>query len=155
MQLKDLEKLKVGDTIYSFIDCEFRIYIVSCINTQIHELTLRVDSVNNVKNGNSYKVINIPTRDEFNTLNYGYEFTTMDKDLNIAYQNYSEAVNKQIRRLNGIRANLKGLKRQYMLSFDMIPEEEKTWKERGFKSERDYKEYLDDMYDDIRHGYIG
>ena len=155
MQLKDLEKLKVGDTIYSFIDREFRIYIVSCINTQIHELTLRVDSVNNVKDGNSYKIISIPTRDEFNTLNYGYEFTTMDKDLNTAYQNYSEAVNKQIRRLNGIRANLKGLKRQYMLSFDMIPEEEKTWKERGFKSERDYQEYLDDMYDDIRHGYIG
>ena len=155
MQLKDLEKLKVGDTIYSFIDREFRIYIVSCINTQIHELTLRVDSVNNVKDGNSYKIISIPTRDEFNTLNYGYEFTTMDKDLNTAYQNYSEAVNKQIRRLNGIRANLKGLKRQYMLSFDMIPEEEKTWKERGFKSVRDYQEYLDDMYDDIRHGYIG
>ena len=155
MQLKDLEKLKVGDTIYSFIDREFRIYIVSCINTQIHELTLRVDSINNVKDGNSYKVISIPTRDEFNTLNYGYEFTTMDKDLNTAYQNYSETVNKQIRRLNGIRANLKGLKRQYMLSFDMIPEEEKTWKERGFKSERDYQEYLDDMYDDIRHGYIG
>ena len=155
MQLKDLEKLKVGDTIYSFIDREFRIYIVSCINTQIHELTLRVDSVNNVKDGNSYKVISIPTRDEFNTLNYGYEFTIMDKDLNTAYQNYSEAVNKQIRRLNGIRANLKGLKRQYMLSMDMIPEEEKTWKERGFKSVRDYQEYLDDMYDDIRHGYIG
>ena len=155
MQLKDLEKLKVGDTIYSFIDREFRIYTVSSINTQIHELTLRVDSVNNVKDGNSYKVISIPTRDEFNTLNYGYEFTIMDKDLNTAYQNYSEAVNKQIRRLNGIRANLKGLKRQYMLSFDMIPEEEKTWKERGFKSARDYQEYLDDMYDDIRHGYIG
>ena len=155
MQLKDLENLKVGDTIYSFIDREFRIYIVSCINAQIHELTLRVDSVNNVKDGNSYKVINIPTRDEFNTLNYGYEFTIMDKDLNTAYQNYSEAVNKQIRRLNGTRANLKGLKRQYMISMDMIPEDEKTWKERGFKSEMDYKEYLDDMYDDIRHGYIG
>ena len=155
MQLKDLEKLKVGDTIYSFIDREFRIYTVSSINTQIHELTLRVDSVNNVKDGNSYKVISIPTRDEFNTLNYGYEFTTMDKDLNTAYQNYSDVVNKQIRRLKGTRANLKGLKRQYMLSFDMIPENEKTWKERGFKSERDYKEYLDDMYDDIRHGYIG
>ena len=42
-----------------------------------------------------------------------------------------------------------------MLSFDMIPEEEKTWKEHGFKSARDYQEYLDDMYDDIRHGYIG
>lgn len=155
MQLKDLEKLKVGDTIYSFIDREFRIYIVSCINTQIHELTLRVDSVNNVKDGNSYKVISIPTRDEFNTLNYGYEFTTMNKDLNTAYQNYSEVVNKQIRRLNGTRTNLKGLKRQYMLSKNMIPEEEKTWKERGFKSESDYQEYLNDMYDDIRHGYIG
>lgn len=155
MQLKDLEKLKVGDTIYSFIDKEFNIYKVTNICNFTHELTVCIESTNNVKNRESYKIINIPSKPEYNTPNYGYEFTTMDKDLNTAYQNYSEAVNKQIHRLNGIRANLKGLKRQYMLSFDMIPEEEKTWKERGFKSERDYQEYLNDMYDDIRHGYIG
>ena len=155
MQLKDLEKLKIGDTIYSFIDKKFNIYKVTNICNLTHELTVCIESTNNVKNGEIYKIIDIPSKPEYNTPNYGYEFTTMDMDLNTAYLNYSESVNKQIRRLNGIRANLKGLKRQYMLSFDMIPEEEKTWKERGFKSARDYQEYLDDMYGDIRHGYIG
>lgn len=155
MQLKDLEKLKVGDTIYSFIDKEFNIYKVTNICNFTHELTVCIESTNNVKNRESYKIINIPSKPEYNTPNYGYEFTTMDKDLNTAYQNYSEAVNKQIRRLNGIRANLKGLKRQYMLSFDMIPEHEKTWKELGYKSKEDYQGYLDDLYDDLRHGNIG
>ena len=155
MQLKDLEKLKIGDTIYSFIDKKFNIYKVTNICNFTHELTVCIESTNNVKNGESYKIIDIPSKPEYNTPNYGYEFTTMDMDLNTAYLNYSESVNKQIRRLNGIRANLKGLKRQYMLSFDMIHEEEKTWKEHGFKSARDYQEYLDDMYSDIRHGYIG
>ena len=155
MQLKDLEKLKIGDTIYSFIDKKFNIYKVTNICNFTHELTVCIESTNNVKNGEIYKIIDIPSKPEYNTPNYGYEFTTMDMDLNTAYLNYSESVNKQIRRLNGIRANLKGLKRQYMLSFDMIPEEGKTWKEHGFKSARDYQEYFDDMYDDIRHGYIG
>lgn len=155
MHIKDLENIKIGDIIYSFKENEFIIYSVVNINVSLHELMMRIEYVNNVFDGNKYKNINIPTCEEYNTFNYGYEFTTMDKDLNTAYQNYSETINKQIRRLNGIRANLKGLKRQYMLSFDMIPEEEKTWKERGFKSARDYQEYLNDMYDDIRHGYIG
>lgn len=155
MYIKDLENIKIGDIIYSFKENEFIIYSVVNINVSLHELMMRIEYVNNVFDGNKYKNINIPTCEEHNTFNYGYEFTTMDKDLNTAYQNYSEIINKQIRRLNGIRANLKGLKHQYMLSFDMIPEEEKTWKECGFKSERDYQEYLNDMYDDIRHDYIG
>ena len=155
MKFEDINKLKIGDTIYSFIDKQFNIYKVTNICNFTHELTVYIESTNNVKNGETYKIIEIPSKPDYNTPNYGYEFTTMDMDLNTAYQNYSESINRQIRKLTGIRANLKGLKRQYMLSMDMIPENEKTWKERGFKSERDYKEYLDDMYDDIRHGYIG
>lgn len=155
MQFKELSNVKINDTIYSFEDREFRIYSVVDINLPLHELAVRIEYVNNVKDGEKYRIINIPVREEYNTFDYGYEFTTMDKDLNTAYQNYSNIVSKQIRRLNGTRANMKGLKRQYMLNMDMISEEEKTWKERGFKSERDYNEYLDEMYDDIRHGYIG
>ena len=154
MKLEDLSKIKVGDIIYSFLENEFRIYIVTNISLFQHEITVRIESINNVNQNDSYTIINIPLRPEYNTSNYDYEFTTMDLDLNTAYQNYSELVNKKIRRLNGTRANLKGLKRQYMLSMDMIPDDEKTWKELGFKSEYEYKEHLDDMYDDIRHGYI-
>ena len=155
MKFEDINKIKIGDIIYSFLDKQFNIYKVVNKNDFTHELIVLIKSTNNVNDGENYKIIEIPSKPEYNTPNYGYEFTTMDMDLNTAYQNYSELVNKQIRRLNGIRANLKGLKRQYMLSMDMIPENEKTWKESGFKSERDYKEYLDDMYDDIKHGYIG
>lgn len=155
MKLEDISKLKIGDIIYSFLGKEFNIYKITNICNFTHELTVCIESTNNVKNIENYKIINIPTKPEYNTPNYGYEFTTMDTDLNTAYQNYSESVNRQIRKLISTRANLKGLKRQYMLSFDMIPEEDKTCKESGFKSEMDYKEYLDDMYDDIKHGYIG
>jgi hypothetical protein len=42
-----------------------------------------------------------------------------------------------------------------MLDNKMIPEHEKTWKELRYKSKETYNEYLDDMYDDLRHGYIG
>ena len=37
---------------------------------------------------------------------------------------------------------------------NMIPNNEKTWKELGYKSKKAYNEYLDDIYDDLRHGYI-
>ena len=153
MRFEDLLKVKISDTIYSFEDREFRIYTVTGIDLTLHELVVRIEYVNNVKDGEHYRIINIPMREEHNT--FDYEFTTMDKDLNTAYQNYSNVVSKQIRRLNGIRANMKGLKRQYMLNMDMIFEEEKTWKELGYKSKEAYDEYLNDMYDDIRHGYIG
>jgi len=155
MKLENLETLKIGDTLYSFFGNTFYIYKVTNIHLFTHEITVCIESINNIKNGKDYSIIDIPTEARYNDIKYGYEFTLMDLDLNTAYQNYSEYINTQINRLNGMRGNMKGLKRQYMISMDMIPEEEKTWKERGFKSERDYQEYLDDMYDDIRHGYIG
>lgn len=49
--------------------------------------------------------------------------------------------------------NMKGLKHKYKVN-NMIPEHEKTWKELGYKSKKAYNEYLDDIYDDLRHGYI-
>ena len=155
MKLKDLETLKTGDIIYSFFGNKFYIYEVENINVNLHEITVCIEYIDNIKNGKDYSIIDIPFEERFNDINYGYEFTMMDLDLNTAYQNYSKYINKQIDRLNGIRGNLKGLKRQYMLSKNMIPEHEKTWKELGYKSEREYKEYLDDLYDDLRHGYIG
>ena len=155
MKLKDLEKIKIGDTIYSFFGNTFYIYKVTNINIPLHEINVCIESINNIEHNKEYSIIDIPTKDEYNDIKYGYEFTLMDFDLNTAYQNYSEYINTQIKRLNGLRGNMKGMKRKYMLSKNMIPDNEKTWKELGYKSEREYKEYLDDLYDDIRHGYIG
>ena len=155
MKLENLETLKIGDTIYSFFGNTFYIYKVTNINISVHEITVCIESINNIKNGKDYSIIDIPTEARYNDIRYGYEFTMMDLDLNTAYQNYSEYINTQINRLNGMRGNMKGLKRQYMLSKNMIPEHEKTWKELGYKSKEAYDEYLNDMYDDLRHGRIG
>ena len=155
MKLENLETLKIGDIIYSFFGNTFYIYKVTNINIPVHEITVCIESINNIKNGKDYSIIDIPTEARYNDIRYGYEFTMMDLDLNIAYQNYSEYINTQINRLNGMRGNMKGLKRQYMLSKNMIPEHEKTWEELGYKSKEAYDEYLNDMYDDLRHGRIG
>ena len=155
MKLENLETLKIGDTIYSFFGNTFYIYKVTNINISVHEITVCIESINNIKNGKDYSIIDIPTEARYNDIKYGYEFTMMDIDLNTAYQNYSEYINTQINRLNGMRGNMKGIKRQYMLSKNMIPEHEKTWKELGYKSKEAYDEYLNDMYDDLRHGRIG
>ena len=69
-------------------------------------------------------------------------------------QNYSEYINTQINKLNGMRANMKGLKRQYMISMNMDDNDIPDWKCLGYKSKKAYDEYLDNMYDDIKHGYI-
>ena len=155
MKFEELNKLKIGDIIYSFVNNSFYIYKVTNINLFTHEITVCIESINNIKNGKDYSIIDIPSEERYNNIKYGYEFTMMDLDLNTAYQNYSEYINTQINRLNGMRGNMKGLKRQYMLSKNMIPEHEKTWKELGYKSKEAYDEYLNDMYNDLRHGYIG
>jgi hypothetical protein len=155
MKFEEVNKLKIGDTIYSFFGNTFYIYKITNINIPVHEITVCIESINNIKNGKDYSIIDIPTEARYNDIKYGYEFTMMDLDLNTAYQNYSEYINTQINRLNGMCVNMKGLKRQYMLSKNMIPEHEKTWKELGYKSKEAYDEYLNDMYDDLRHGYIG
>lgn len=153
MTLDEFSKIKVGDIIYSFVDKNFYIYKVA--HKGIDDITVRVEVKNNIPDGYSYIIINVPKSQEYNDPRYCYEFTSMSQDLNTAYQNYSEGINRKIRQLNGIRANLKGIKRQYMLNNDMIPEHEKTWKELGYKSKEDYQEHMNDLYDDIRHGYIG
>ena len=155
MKFKELNKLKIGDIIYSFVHNSFYVYKVTNINLFTHEITVCIDSINNVKVNNEYSIINIPIEEQYNDIMYGYEFTLMDLDLNTAYQNYSEYINTQINKLNGMRGNMKGLKRQYMLSMNMDGNDIPDWKRLGYKSKRAYDEYLDDMYDDIRHGYIG
>ena len=155
MKFEELNKLKIGDIIYSFVHNSFYVYKVTNINLFTHEITVCIDSINNVKVNNEYSIINIPIEEQYNDIMYGYEFTLMDLDLNTAYQNYSEYINTQINKLNGMRGNMKGLKRQYMLSMNMDGNDIPDWKRLGYKSKRAYDEYLDDMYDDIRHGYIG
>ena len=155
MKFEELNKLKIGDIIYSFVNKNFYVYKVVNISLFTHEITVCIEGINNIENGKEYSIIDIPIEERYNDIKFGYEFTMMDPDLNTAYQNYSEYINIQINKLNGMRANMKGLKRKYMLDNNMIPENEKTWKELGYKSKEEYDKYLNDMYDDIRHGYIG
>ena len=155
MKLENLETLNIGDIIYSFMNNNFYIYKVINISLFTHEITVRIESINNVKNGKDYSIIDIPFEDRYNDIKNGYEFILMDVDLNTAYQNYSEYINTQINKLNGMRANMKGLKRQYMLSMNMDNNDISEWKRLGYKSKEAYNEYLDDIYDDLRHGYIG
>ena len=155
MKFEELNKLKIGDIIYSFMNKKFYIYKVTNISLFTHEITVCIESVNNIKNGKDYSIIDIPIEERYNDIKYGYEFTLMDLDLNTAYQNYSEYIDTQINKLNGMRANMKGLKRKYMLDNNMIPEHEKTWKELGYKSKEAYDEYLNEMHDDLRHEYVG
>ena len=155
MKLEELNKLKIGDIIYSFFGHAFYIYKVTNISLFTHEITVCIESINNMKVNNEYSIINIPTEERYNDIRYGYEFTMMDLDLNTAYQNYSEYVDIQINKFNGLRGNMKGLKRQYMLSMNMDDNDIPDWKRLGYKSKRAYDEYLNDMYDDIRHGYVG
>lgn len=155
MKLENLETLKIGDIIYSFVNNDFYIYKVTNISLSMREITVCIESINNVKNGEDYSIIHIPFEDRYNDIKNGYEFALMDVDLNTAYQNYSEYINTQINKLNGMRANMKGLKRQYMLSMNMDNNDISEWKRLGYKSKEAYNEYLDDTYDDLRHGYIG
>lgn len=155
MKLSEINNLKIGDILYSFRGKEFYVYKVTNISLFTHEITVYVESINNVKNGISYSIIDIPTEARYNDIRYGYEFTMMDLDLNTAYQNYSEYINTQINKLNGMRANMKGLKRQYMLSKNMEGNDIPEWKRLGYKSKEAYQDHMNDLYDDIRHDYIG
>lgn len=153
MKLENLETLKTGDTIYSFVNNNFYVYKVVNINLFTHEITVCAESINNVKS-QSYFIIDIPIDDRCNSIKYGNEFALMDLDLNTAYQNYSKYIKAQINKLTGMRANMKGLKRKYMLDNNMIPNNEKTWKELRYKSQKEYYDYRDDIYDPIKHAYI-
>lgn len=155
MKLEELDKLKIGDIIYSFVDKNFYVYKVMNINLFTNEIIVCIESVNNIKNGNDCYIIDIPFEDRYNDIKYGYEFNTMDMDLNTAYQNYSQYINMKINKLNGMRANMKGLKRKYMLDNNMNDNDIPDWKRLGYKSKEDYQDHMNDLYDDIRHGYIG
>ena len=154
MKFEEVNKLKIGDIIYSFLNGKFYVYKVINISLFTLEITVSIESVNNIKNGKVYSIIYIPTEAAYNDIGYEYEFTTMDLDLNTAYQNYSKYINVQINKLNGMRANMKGLKRQYMLSMNMNNNDIPDWKRLGYKSKKAYDEYLDNIYDDTKHGYI-
>lgn len=158
MKLSEVQNLKTGDIIYSFRDNNFYVYELKNIQLTpaCREMTVMIVSVNNIPEEKiRYHLILIPNNNEQNTWQYYYEFTNISKDINEAYQNYSENINRQIRKLNGQRSNMKGIKRKYMLDNKMIPEHEKNWKELGYKSKEDYQEHMNDLYEDLRYGYIG
>lgn len=155
MKLKDLNTLKIGDTIYSFYGNKFYVYKITNINIEIHEITVCIEYIDNIKNGKDYSIIDIPSEERFDDIRFGLEFSIMDHDLNVAYQNYSQTINIKINQLNGIRGNLKGLKRKYMIDNNIEDNDIPDWKRLGYKSKETYQEYMNDLYDDIRHGYIG
>ena len=95
MKLENLETLKIGDTIYSFVNNNFYVYTVININMFTREITVCAESVNNVKS-QSYFIIDIPIDDRYNNIKNGNEFALMDPDLNTAYQNYSKKININI-----------------------------------------------------------
>lgn len=161
MKIADVKNLKTGDILYSFRGKEFYVYEVENIQdyTSVHEITVVILETNNVPEVKQrFHIIDIPVDGQYiddNPFKYNYEFSLMDKDLNTAFQNYSEMINREIRKLEGTRANLKGLKRQYMLSKNMEDNDMPDWKKFGYKSPEAYNEYLDKLGDDFKHGYIG
>lgn len=48
---------------------------------------------------------------------------------------------------------MKGPKHKYKVN-NMIPEHEKTWKELGYKSKKEYYDYRNEIYDYLKHAYI-
>lgn len=161
MKISDVNNLKTGDILYSFRGKEFYIYEVNNVHSfpAVHEILVTIVAVNNVPEVKQrFHIISIPSDTSYideNSYKYNYEFSLIDKDLNIAFQNYSEMINREIRKLNGARANLKGLKRQYMLSKNMEGNDIPDWKKYGYKSKKEYDDYLEELGDDFRHGYIG
>lgn len=144
MKFEELNKLKVGDKIFSFYGDTFNVYIIK----KIDGAGVFVEANNIVKwipchvSGNpNYKI--------------NPEYASLSKKIQEAWQFINVDIDHRINKLRGLKGRLKHYKRQYMLDNNMIPEHEKTWKELGYKSKEAYQEYMNDLYDDIRHGYIG
>ena len=73
MKLENLETLKIGDIIYSFVNNNFYIYKVTNISLFTREITVCIESINNVKNGEDYSIIHIPFEDRYNDIKNDFE----------------------------------------------------------------------------------
>lgn len=140
-----IKNFKVGDKVFSFYGDTFNLYIIK----QIEENGIFVDV-------NKVQTKWIPYHSEGNP-NYKInpEYDSLSKSINEAWHFINKDIDHRINKLKGLKGRLKYYKRQYMLENNMIPEHEKTWKELGYKSKEAYQEHMNDLYDDIRHGYIG
>lgn len=118
MKFEEKDNLKIGDTIYSFIDNEFFVYKVTNINLVVREITVHIEKRNN-DTGMGGHIIEIPMNAEHNQLIYCKEFTTMDKDIEIAYENYCAKIEWEIERLKKHCDNLYTLKNQYIVLKEM------------------------------------
>lgn len=142
---QEIKNFKVGDKVFSFYGDKFNIYIIS----QIEETGLWVEENNSHTKWVPYHSGGNPNY-EINP-----EYASLSKKIQEAWQFINADIDHRINKLRGLKGRLKHYKRQYMLENNMIPEHEKTWKELGYKSKEAYQEYMNDLYDDIRHGYIG
>lgn len=118
MKFEEKNNLKIGDTIYSFIDNEFFVYKVTNINLVVREITVHIEKRNN-DTGMGGHIIEIPMNAEHNQLIYCKEFTTMDKDIEVAYENYCAKIEWEIERLKKHCDNLYTLKNQYIVLKEM------------------------------------
>ena len=57
MKFEEVNKLKIGDIIYSFLNGKFYVYKVINISLFTHEIIVSIESVNNIKNGKVYSII--------------------------------------------------------------------------------------------------
>lgn len=117
MKYEDKDNIKIGDIIYSFLDNEFFVYKVTNINLAVREITVHIELENN-DTGRGSHIIEIPLNEELNQFIYCKEFTTMDKNLEIAYENYCAKIEWEIERLKKHCDNLYTLKNQYIVKLD-------------------------------------
>lgn len=118
MKYEDKNNIKIGDIIYSFINNEFFVYKVTNINLGVREITVHIEKRNN-DIGMGGHIIEIPMNAELNQLIYCKEFTTMDKDIEVAYENYCAKIDLQIENLKKHRDSLYTLKSQYIVLKEM------------------------------------
>lgn len=118
MKFEEKDNLKIGDIIYSFINNEFFVYKVTNINLGVREITVHIEKRNN-DTGMGGHIIEIPMSAELNQLIYCKEFTTMDKDIEVAYENYCAKIDLQIENLKKHRDSLYTLKSQYIVLKEM------------------------------------
>ena len=99
MKYEEIFELKTGDILYYFFSNIFSVYEVKNVNFSIGEITVCVLSKNNIEDGKSYKILLIPNEQESKDPKYSYTIMDVDKDINVAFENYSRNLDEHIRKI--------------------------------------------------------
>ena len=146
MKELDVNNISSGDTLYSFYNDTLNVYKVKYICMLNDAWVLTCENIND-SNSDFKDIHNFPNNEEWNMLSdtiWG------------AWDKLNESINKRIKKLNGLRGNLKGEKRRYMIEHNMVNKDHflPHWKKEGFNSLQEYNEWYDDFCDDVRHNRI-